>query len=60
MRIKITGYLETDDLDSDQLDLSDSTGLSAEGYDNLITGEDGAPLQITGLNDVEVELVAGD
>lgn len=54
-RLKITGYIDTDDLGPGDVDLDHPTGLSSEGYDNLITGENGIPLKLTDLEDVEIE-----
>lgn len=33
MRIKVTGYLDTDDLDAEHVDTSHETGLSQEGFE---------------------------
>lgn len=55
-RIKITGYVDTDDLNPEDVDLEHEMGLSSEGYDNLVTGENGRPLSLTALEDVEVTL----
>ena len=55
-RIKVTGYVDTDDLNSGDVDLTDGTGLSSEGFDNLIAGENGRPLKLTDLDDIQVEL----
>lgn len=53
-RIKITGYINTDDLGASEIDLDHPTGLSAEGYD-VYTGPDGV-FQVSDLEDLEVEL----
>lgn len=55
-RLKITGYIETDELDPEYVDPDHPTGLTSEGYDNLIGGEMGLPLKLTDLEDVEVEV----
>jgi hypothetical protein len=54
MRIKITGYFEPED---EETDPNDSTGLTSEAYDNLIAGENGYPLKLSDLDDVEVRVV---
>lgn len=38
MRIKVTGYIDTDDLDDDQVDLSHATGLTEEALIAYDTG----------------------
>jgi hypothetical protein len=38
-RIKVTGYLHTEDLDDDQVDLSHATGLTEEAFAAYATGE---------------------
>jgi hypothetical protein len=53
MRIKITGYIDTDDLDADQVDEGHSTGLSDEGYQSLIFDADGKGLRVADLSDVD-------
>lgn len=35
-RIKITGYIDSDDLPSEEVDLSDATGLSNLGYERAL------------------------
>lgn len=52
MRIKITGYY---DLDDDQTDAADRTGMTSAAYDDLITGESGQSLTLMDLEDVDVE-----
>lgn len=48
-RIKVTGYIDTDDLDPSEVDLSHEMGLSSEGYERYST----RPVM---LDDVEFEL----
>lgn len=38
-RIKVTGYLNTDDIDDDQIDLSHASGLTEEAFIAYATGE---------------------
>lgn len=38
-RIKVIGYLNTEDLDDDQVDLSHETGLTEEAFIAYATGE---------------------
>lgn len=33
MRIKVTGYLDTDDMDIEDVDLDHEMGLSSEGFE---------------------------
>lgn len=35
MRIKVTGYIPVDDLDPEDVDLADKTGMSEAGFDRL-------------------------
>jgi hypothetical protein len=51
-RIRITGYYSPSASESDT---TDRTGLTAEAYDSLITGEDGAGLAVADLEDLEVD-----
>ena len=51
MRIKVTGYLETDDLDPEEVDETHETGLSEEGYLRYSSGA--YPLR---LDDLEFEV----
>lgn len=37
--IEVTGYLNTEDLDDDQLDLSHKSGLTEEAFISYSTGE---------------------
>lgn len=55
-RIKITGYLDTEELDAEHVDLDDKTGLSEAGYEAVTTYEGQPPYKIADLTDVEVEL----
>lgn len=52
MRIKITGYIEPED---DETDVNSPDGLTSAAYDDLIAGLSGRPLQVSDLEDVEVE-----
>lgn len=58
MKIKFTGFLDVADVDMDDLDTEHSTGLSDQGFRNLVSGENGRPLKLTDLDDVETEVVA--
>ena len=51
-RIKVTGYLDPEEMASDHVDLSHEMGLSSEGYEAL-TGYGPEGL---GLEDIEFEL----
>lgn len=53
MLIKITGYYEPEDSEADS---SNPLGLTEEAYLRLIFGEDGRPLKLTQLSDVELEV----
>lgn len=56
-RIKVTGYINVEDLETHEVDLTDPTGLSAEGYDNVRLGNDERPAySLSSLEDVEIEL----
>lgn len=46
--IKITGYIDTDGLDPDFVDLTDDTGLTSDGYSEVV--------HELGLDDVTFEL----
>lgn len=35
-RIKVTGYIDTGDLGEEEIDLDSPTGLSAQGFENII------------------------
>lgn len=57
-RIKITGYVDVDDLDPSLVDLNHESGLSSEGFDALGSGNGLDHFQAgKSLNDVETELV---
>lgn len=59
MRIKITGYLDTNDLDPEDLDLNHPSGLSDAAYASLAAGQGVGHFQGgKSLDDVEVELEA--
>lgn len=53
-RIRIVGYINTSELDEEELDEVNPTGLTETGYVNLITGEGGDPLSVADLHNVEV------
>lgn len=53
MRIKITGYIDTDEMDPAHLDLAHETGLSEDGYIAVTTGQ----MDLGGMEDIETELV---
>lgn len=53
-KIKVTGYLFTEDFEDDELDLNDRSGLSAIGFDNLMYGS--FPMPLNSLDDVQFEL----
>ena len=55
MRIKITGYVDTRDLPSNQVDIGHETGLSIEGYDEIAGIE--SDWRVADLEDIDVELV---
>jgi hypothetical protein len=54
MRIKITGYLDTEEMDSEDVDLGHPTGLSTKGYDDVTSME--GTLRVSELEDIEVRL----
>lgn len=56
-RIKVTGYIDSEDLDPEDVDLSDPTGFSEEGHLKHVVGEDGRALALTDLEDVDTEVV---
>jgi hypothetical protein len=58
-RIKFTGYIDIIDLEQDQLDLSDPTGLSAKGQEDLTSDSGRFPApRISELEDLETEVEA--
>lgn len=56
-RIKIVGYYDVENLDDAHTDTEDQTGLSSDGYDELIAGNEGRALSVSDLEDVDVTLV---
>ncbi len=54
-RIKITGYIDIDDLEEEYVDLDDPTGLSAEGFEAIMIGE-GPPFIIADLQENDAVL----
>lgn len=56
-RIKVTGYLDTDEMDEDHVDLNHETGLSEKGTDAASSVfYNGVPYKLTDLEDIEFEL----
>jgi hypothetical protein len=54
-RIKVTGYLNTEDMEPEDLDPDHSSGLSESGYDKVTTyGQ--VTYQIADLEDIELEV----
>ena len=51
-RIKVTGYIDTDELNPEYVDTSHASGLSNTGYDQLCKD-----MMNAGLDDAEFELV---
>lgn len=49
--LKVTGYIDTYDLASEDLDPTGDTGLSASGYEDLVAGRS---LTFASLHGVEV------
>ncbi len=56
-RIQITGYIDTDMLHEDDVDLDDSTGLSVGGYERIIQGIGTESIPVADLDNIEVELL---
>ena len=57
--IKVTGYIDTDGLPLDQIDLNHEMGLSTEGFEQLsgiTTGQ--SAFSLSSLEDLEFELEA--
>lgn len=52
-RIKVTGYIETEDMAFEDLDLGHEMGVSDSAYQAFVTGERPLPT----LADLEFELV---
>jgi hypothetical protein len=55
-RLRVTGYINTEDLDPGQLDPDHSTGLTDEAYSDLVYDEDGGALKLSDLEDVDIEV----
>jgi len=55
-RIKITGYIDTDELEQDEVDTSHEMGLSVEGYEAAVGIDGGGGWSFTRMNDVEFVL----
>lgn len=54
-RIKISGYLNTDDLSPEQVDLDHESGLSEQGHEEITSiFSDGPPFKISDLEDIDV------
>lgn len=56
-RIKVTGYLNPDDMDPTEVDLVHPTGLTEKGTDNVTSCFSDTPYKVADLEDIEVELV---
>lgn len=56
-RIKVTGYIETDMLHEEDVDLADETGLSIGGFERLIQGIGTQSFEVANLDDVEAVLL---
>ena len=52
-RIKFTGYINLTDLDPEDIDMDDSTGLSASGYESVVYGNS---TKLSDLEDLTAEL----
>ena len=46
-RIKITGYIDINDLEEEYVDLDDPSGLSPVGFDSILAGDDPRGVQWT-------------
>jgi hypothetical protein len=55
MRIKVTGYINPDDLDEGWVDRTHHTGLTDTGYDEISSG-----WSVGDLEPVTLELEAGE
>jgi hypothetical protein len=55
-RLKITGYIDTNELEEGEVDEMSPTGLSEEGYMNLVNGENGQPLSLADMHDVSIRV----
>lgn len=58
-RIKVTGYVDTDDLHGEAIDLENPTGLSESGLKSFTEGRDGA-MAIMELDELNFTLVEDD
>lgn len=54
MRIKVTGYLNTEDLDPACLDLNHETGITQAFYESIVGH--GMSFDVGALDDLEFEL----
>ena len=54
-RIKVTGYINVDDLEDEHVDLSHETGLSAAGYDYVMGLTEQPGYDVKDLDEVEFE-----
>jgi hypothetical protein len=59
-RIRVTGYLDTDDLDQDHVDLGHETGLSGRGDQEITSVFGDAQVRISELEDLKLELIIGE
>jgi hypothetical protein len=59
-RIRVTGYLDTDDLDPDHVDLGHETGLSGRGDEAITSVFGDAQVRISELEDLKLELIYGE
>lgn len=53
--IKVTGYIDTDELSPDDVDLSDEMGLSSKGYEYMAS-----KMAHLGIDDADFKLEEGD
>jgi hypothetical protein len=51
MKIKVIGYLDTQDIEEEYVDLNHDMGLSSEGFEHFVTE--------LGLDDVTFQLMDG-
>jgi hypothetical protein len=56
-RIKVTGYLNPNDMDPDHVDLDHSSGLTQEGDEAVTSSFSDQGYKISDLEDIETELV---
>lgn len=59
-RIRVTGYLNTEDLDPDHVDLGHETGLSGRGDEAITSVYGDAPVYLHDLEDLKLELIYGE